>query len=74
VTYIIKINSKDDSLSVEIEEKDTGNIWKNSFSANYIEEITQKTGNYKKFGVFVKMLVSSITKASDSVFLDILTY
>jgi len=73
VTYIIKINSTDDILNIEIEDKETGNIWKNSFSATYIEEITTKTGNYKKFGVFGKMLISSITKASDSVFLDILT-
>ena len=67
------MSSRDDVLNMEIEQKDNGNIWKNTFTSNYIEEITQKTGNFKKFGVFVKMLLSSITKASDSVFLDILT-
>ena len=40
---------------------------------NVVEEITQKTGNFKKFPIFVKMLLSSISKNSDSVFLDILT-
>lgn len=39
-----------------------------------IEEITQKTGNFKKFPVFVKMLRSAILQESDSVFVDLLTY
>lgn len=38
-----------------------------------IEEITQKTGNYKKFGVFVKMLLTALARDSDSVFIDLLT-
>jgi len=39
-----------------------------------IEEITRKTGNFKKFSVFMKMLSSSLTQESDSVFVDLLTY
>ena len=40
-----------------------------------IEEITHKTGNFKKFSVFLKMLVSSLSPAgSDTVFVDLLTY
>lgn len=39
-----------------------------------IEDITAKTGNYKKFPVFVKMLLSALKQASDSVFVDLLTY
>lgn len=39
-----------------------------------IEDITAKTGNFKKFHVFVKMLLSAIKHASDSVFMDLLTY
>lgn len=39
-----------------------------------IEDITQKTGNYKRFPVFVKMLRSAINRESDSVFVDLLTY
>lgn len=74
IDYIIKISTRDDVLYIEIEQKDSGNIWKNSFTANYIEEISQKTGNFKKFPVFVKMLLSSVIKSSDAVFLDILTY
>jgi hypothetical protein len=70
----MKISAKEDTLSITIEQKDSGNRWKNSFNANYIEEITQKTGNAKKFPVFVKMLFSSISGSSEHVFLDILTY
>jgi len=44
------------------------------FSSRYIEEITHKTGNHKKFSIFVQMLMSSLTAESDSVFIDLLTY
>lgn len=39
-----------------------------------MEEITSKTGNFKKFPVFVKMLISAVKQQSDSVFVDLLTY
>ena len=39
-----------------------------------IEEITQKTGNSKKFSVFLKMLQAAIQQQGESVFIDILTY
>lgn len=38
-----------------------------------IEEITRKTGNYKRFSTFVKMLLSALTSKSGSVFVDLLT-
>lgn len=39
-----------------------------------IEDISAKTGNYKKFAVFIRMLASAIRQESDSVFVDLLTY
>jgi coiled-coil domain-containing protein 61 len=39
-----------------------------------IEDLTTKTGNFKKFPVFVKMLISAVKQGSDSVFIDLLTY
>ena len=39
-----------------------------------IEELTRKTGNFKKFPIFLNMLESAITKSSESVSLDLLTY
>jgi len=39
-----------------------------------IEDITHKTGNHKRFPVFVEMLLSAISQRSDSVYVDLLTY
>ena len=42
-----------------------------------VEEITHKAGNYKKFDIFIKMLLSSLYKDnthSNSVYIDLLTY
>jgi coiled-coil domain-containing protein 61 len=39
-----------------------------------VEDITSKTGSFKKFGVFVRMLASAVLQQSDSVFVDLLTY
>jgi coiled-coil domain-containing protein 61 len=41
-----------------VEEKLSGNIWRGDYTLKYIEEITKKTGTFKKFSVFVKMLLS----------------
>lgn len=39
-----------------------------------IEEITQRTHNFKSFPVFVRMLITALRQESDSVFVDLLTY
>ena len=39
-----------------------------------VEEITQKTGNYKQFAVFVDMLSAALRQDGDGVNLDVLTY
>jgi coiled-coil domain-containing protein 61 len=38
-----------------------------------IEELTLKSGNLKRFSLFVKMLSSAFSKSNDSVFVDLLT-
>ena len=48
--------------------------WCGSFSAEYVEEICAKTGNFKKFAVFVRMLATAFARNSQSVFVDLLTY
>jgi len=57
-------------------QKEDGERWHGEFSASYIEEVTQKTGNFKKFSVFVKMLATSLKRdqRSETVFADLLTY
>ena len=47
--------------------------WKATFTAKFVEEITHRTGNFKTFGVFVKMLASAFDLDSPSVNLDLLT-
>ena len=39
-----------------------------------MEEVSAKTGSFKKFAVFAKMLVAAVVDASESVFVDLLTY
>ena len=39
-----------------------------------IEDITHKTGNFKRFTVLVKMLTAALAQQSDSVFIDLLTF
>lgn len=47
--------------------------WKGSFQAKFIEEITHRTGNFKPYNVFLKMLVSAFDGDSNSVSLDLLS-
>lgn len=39
-----------------------------------MEEITARTGNYKKFAVFTRMLLAALRRDSDAVAVDLLTY
>ena len=47
-------------LVVDCEDKYSGDLWRGDFSAKFIEELTNKTGTFKKFAVFVKMLLSAL--------------
>ena len=73
IEYLITIKGKEESLHLRIEEKLTGNIWKGDFQPKYIEDITQKTGSFKKYPVFVKMLSAAVKQENESVYVDILT-
>ena len=35
-------------------------MWRGDYTRKYLEDITEKTGSYKKFPVFVKMLLSAL--------------
>ncbi|KAH9573656.1 hypothetical protein CY35_01G012000 [Sphagnum magellanicum] len=75
VQYLLTVAlAPGDTLCVEAEHKTDGSRWRGDFTSRYIEEITRKTGNFKTFTVFVKMLRSAILQESDSVFVDLLTY
>eukprot|EP00656_Telonema_subtile_P021421 TRINITY_DN2245_c0_g1_i1.p3 TRINITY_DN2245_c0_g1~~TRINITY_DN2245_c0_g1_i1.p3 ORF type:complete len:194 (-),score=63.63 TRINITY_DN2245_c0_g1_i1:1156-1737(-) len=71
----LEVEADGDSLHMEVEDKSSGDRWSGRFSSRYIEEITHKTGNFKKFSVFLKMLITSLSPSgSDTVFVDLLTY
>ncbi|CAD8112776.1 unnamed protein product [Paramecium sonneborni] len=74
VTYIININANQEILNIEIESKQTGDSWIANFQASYVEEIASKTGNYKKYTTFIKMLQSAFNNQTETVYIDILTY
>lgn len=75
VEYVVSVSSfNGDMLSIEVEQKQEGLRWRGDFTSRYIEDITTKTGNFKKFGVFHKMLVAAVVEESESVFIDLLTY
>ena len=50
------------------------NLQRRPPTSRYVEDITTKTGNFKKYSVFVKMLHAAVVEESDSVFVDLLTY
>ncbi|CAF0876497.1 unnamed protein product [Brachionus calyciflorus] len=84
-SYEIEINSVDYCVNVVLSENDqkltvelcdvySADSWKGSYEANYIEELTKKTGNFKSFPIFVNMLKTALKKNSSSVTVDLLTY
>ena len=73
VTYVINLVVANSLLTLEIEDSDSNERWTGEFTSQYIEEITLKAGNFKKFSTFVKMVCSGFGKENESVFMDILT-
>jgi coiled-coil domain-containing protein 61 len=61
-------------LRLEVESQDGVHRWSGDFAAQYIEEITHKTGNFKRFEVFVSMLCSALAKQGETVTAELLTY
>ncbi|GAB5367243.1 hypothetical protein AAMO2058_001213200 [Amorphochlora amoebiformis] len=61
-------------LVVEVEQKANGARWCGRFSPAAVEELTRKTGNFKKFPIFVKMLATAFSRSSESVFVEMFTY
>ncbi|KNC96425.1 uncharacterized protein SPPG_08322 [Spizellomyces punctatus DAOM BR117] len=67
------VNGSEPSLSIYLECPSTGDAWHAKFSPAVIEDICKKTGNFKRFPVFVEMLLSSLRNTNKTVRLDFLT-
>jgi predicted nuclease of restriction endonuclease-like RecB superfamily len=56
-SYKLEIQSDlTNELKVKLKHIETQQEYSNSFSKEFLEQLTQKTGNYKKFSIFVEML------------------
>ena len=76
-TYIIAMSiqhSPQIQLDLEVEAKESADLWKATFDVTAIETMTAKTGNFKSFSVFVNMLENAINQESAAVTLDLFTY
>lgn len=62
-----------DSFTLRIINEDYTKRWAGTYSANYINDITQKAGCVKKISVFWKMLVNAVKNQNPSVTLEIFT-
>ncbi|OMJ78693.1 hypothetical protein SteCoe_21459 [Stentor coeruleus] len=71
--YVISLNVTLGTLQMTIFEEGSATMWKGSFTQSYIEDLTSKTGNFKQYKVFCKMLLSGLEKTSQSVIIDVLT-
>ncbi|XP_064622675.1 centrosomal protein CCDC61-like [Lineus longissimus] len=74
IEYIVTMQISGDTVTLEVEDKLTADQWRGTFDANYVEDLTHKTGNFKQFAIFVNMIETALSKSSDAVSLDLLTY
>ncbi|XP_074932415.1 centrosomal protein CCDC61-like isoform X3 [Phalacrocorax aristotelis] len=72
--HTIRLMRAPSKLEVEVEAHLTADTWRGEFDADFIEDLTRKTGNFKQFGIFCDMLESALMQSSRSVTLELLTY
>lgn len=61
-------------MIIDVESKLQGLIWRGDYKQKYIEDITNKAGSFKKFPVYVKMLLAAFKRdQQDEVYIDMLT-
>jgi hypothetical protein len=71
--YRITGHSNRDSFVLKVVNENLTDRWTSTYSAGFIDEITQKAGCAKRITVFWKMLADAATRESQSVTLEILT-
>ena len=61
-------------MILDCESKLEGLIWRGDYQQKYVEDITNKAGNFKKFSIFIKMLMTALKKEqTEEVTMDFLT-
>lgn len=64
VLYNVWLRFKAGDFSIHLENDETGEHWFNAFTPEYIDEMTRKTGNQRRYDVFTSMLASALEKTS----------
>jgi hypothetical protein len=64
---IIYLCAEDDKMQIIAEDRAKAKIWMGNFSPRVVEDLTTKTGNFKRYHTFVKMLLTGLESKSDSV-------
>ncbi|CAH8454054.1 unnamed protein product [Heterobilharzia americana] len=59
---------------IELTDLITNEEWHTSLCEAFVEELTRKTGNFKRFEVFCSMIQSALSKRSSFLTLDLLSY
>ena len=61
------------SESIHFHLEDESSRWDSEFSSEFVEDISKKTGSFKKFGVFMQMLENALIKPGPNLYADVLT-
>lgn len=64
---MIYICAEHDKMQIIAEDRTKAKIWMGNFSPRFVEDLTTKTGNFKRYHTFVKMLLTGLENKSDSV-------
>ncbi|KAA0191437.1 hypothetical protein FBUS_06614 [Fasciolopsis buskii] len=63
-----------DQLKIEIRHCSSGEEWHVQLTAAYVEELTRKTGNFKRFDTFCSMIQSALSQRTNTLSLDLVSY
>lgn len=74
IHYSMRISIRDTTtISILLINDEIPERWESDFTAAFIQEITTKVGNTKRFPIFVKMIQMAVTGATEEVTFDVMT-
>ncbi|KAJ1444985.1 hypothetical protein M885DRAFT_579983, partial [Pelagophyceae sp. CCMP2097] len=82
VGVVVKGEGDGGTLSIDVEALPRGadrrgatapHRWVGTFDGGYVEELTSKTGNYKKLTTFAQMVLGALEGTANSVYIDLLS-
>lgn len=74
-TYTVKVDARTDGrVEVTVSQNSPAARWIGSFTAAYLESLTEKACSARRYGAFIAMLLAALRRTSSSVSLDILSF